>query len=228
LTGATDRLENGMPRSLLKEPYGRLALFAGLAAFASLAHGAPARAALSCGSINPHAQVYSSIKGQPPAQTTEASEHALPWSDDLTQPSGQSNVVKKIEADCQNDGGSLLINIASSEQGGDDGQPGDRARAGWAPTWMSRISLPPHKQLSIAVASNVNYLNCQLVAPGVAVNWTIPYSNTMTTTGGVTNFTIALYCTSGGLHDITRQSTGGWTNGEAILLNLTPVDAPKF
>ncbi|HEX4197745.1 MAG TPA: hypothetical protein VHZ26_09905 [Caulobacteraceae bacterium] len=217
-----------MSRSLLEGRDGRLLLVGVLLALAALAIGSPARAALNCGSINPHAQVYTAVRGQTPAQAVDTSEHALPWSYDVAQQSGQSSADKKIEADCRNDGGSLLVNIASSEQGGGDGQPGDLARAGWAPTWSARVSLPPHKQLSIAVASNVNYLNCQLVAPGVAANWTIPYSNTVTTTGGVTQFTIALYCTSGGLHDISQQSTGAWVNGEAILLSLTPVDAPRF
>jgi hypothetical protein len=172
--GLEDRLENGMSRSLLNGPHGRLLPPGLLLALATLAIGSPARAALDCGSINPHAQVYVLAKGQTPAQAVDSSEHALPWTADVTQQSGRSNADKKIEANCRNDGGSTLVNIASSEQGAGDGQPGDRARAGWAPTWSARVSLPPHKELSIAVASNVNYLNCQLVAPGVAMNWTLP------------------------------------------------------
>lgn len=216
-----------MSRRVLKVASGKLVPAAALAVFGSLAIGSHAWA-LDCGSLNAHAQVYASVKGQTPAQAVDDSDHPLPWTADVQQQSAGSNADKKITATCQNDGGSMLINIASSEQGNGDGAPGDQARAGWAPTWSTQVRLPPHKQLSIAVASNVNYLNCQLVAPGVAVNWTIPYSNTMTTTGGVTNFTIALYCTSGGLHDIGQKSTGAWVNGEAILLSLTPLDAPKF
>ncbi|HZC17769.1 MAG TPA: hypothetical protein VE309_13510 [Caulobacteraceae bacterium] len=217
-----------MSHSLLKGRFGRLLLPGVLTAFATLVMGAPARAAVDCGSINPHAQVYAAVRGQTPAQAVDASEHALPWTADVTQQAGPSSADKKIEANCRNDGGSVVVDIASSEQGAGDSLPGDQARAGWAPTWSARVSLPPHKELSIAIASNVNYLDCQLVAPGVAMNWTMPYSNTVTTTGGVTNFTVALSCASGGLHDIGQKSTGAWVNGEAVLLSLTPVDTARF
>ncbi len=214
-----------MPRSLLSRP-GGLGLALGLllaAAFLAAGRGAVADP-ISCGTINPHAQIYASAQGQTPAQSTDFTDHALPWSGDLTQQSGSSSADKRIDASCQQDSHSVMINMSSSERGATDDRPNEAVRAGWAPSWATHVSLAPHQQLNIALSSSVNYLNCQLVAPGVALNWTMPYSGTVNTTAGVTDFTVALYCTSGGLHDINQKAAGGWVNGETILLNLTSVD----
>jgi len=94
------------------------------------------------------------------------------------------------------------------------------AMAGWAPVWTAHVTLPPGKHLDISAASAVNYLTCQLVAPGVAMGWSTPFHDDEHTVGGATNFDVALSCTSGGLHDISPALANDWVNGESILVNL--------
>jgi hypothetical protein len=121
-----------------------------------------------------------------------------------------------------------VVTLASTEWGAvADGREGDQARASWSPTWIAHVRLPPHRQLSISISSSVRQINCQLVAPGVAMNWAIPYSNTETTPDGITDFTVALSCTSGGLHDISRRLVSGWVNGEQVLIDMTVLNAPR-
>lgn len=194
----------------------------GLAAALALGARQAHAAGLDCGALNPHAQVYAGYLGQPPAQATDMAAHPLPWSNDLAQQVGESAVRKSFDATCQSDGSSLTVNLSSTEWGAiGANRPNDQVRASWAPMWIAHVTLAPRKQLSISVASSVNRLNCQLIAPGVAMNWAIPYSNTQSTPAGVRDFTVALECASGGLHDVNRQLVSGWVNGESILINLT-------
>lgn len=199
----------------------------GAALLASLA-AAPARAALSCGSLVTHAQALASAQGQQPAQAIDTEAHPLPWTNDLTEQAGSSSAHKLVEASCQNTGGSVSIDLASTEWGTvAPSQNGDQVRASWAPVWTAQLSLPPHKQLSISVTSNVNYLTCQFIAPGVAMNWSGSYGNSMMTADGIGPFTARLSCTSNGLHDVSRQAFSGWVNGKSILIDLTVLDVPR-
>jgi hypothetical protein len=195
----------------------------------ALARPAVTRAqTLSCGVLNPHTELSAVAQGQTPAQASDFTDHPLPWSVDLAQTSGQSDAHKKIDAVCQNSGASILINISSSDWGASNpASSNDTVKAAWAPIWTAPISLPPNKQLAISVSSSVNYLNCQLIAPGVAMNWSIPYSNTANTPAGVRHFVIGIDCTSGGLHDISQRATSGWVNGESIMLNITELDVAR-
>jgi hypothetical protein len=51
---------------------------------------ARAQTPLDCGHLNPHAQVLAYAKGQPLAQSTDMTEHALPWTGELDQPPHQA------------------------------------------------------------------------------------------------------------------------------------------
>jgi len=214
------------PDTLMRAPEPRLLWLGGVLALAAILGAPSAHAAgLSCGTLNPHAQISAFSQGQSLAQSTDLSDHPLPWSHDLTNSSGQSNAHKEIDASCQTEGNSVLISISSDEFGYTSAnQPNDSARAGWGPTWVDHVFLSGRQQLHISVSSSVNYLNCQLVAPDVAMNWSGTFSDNATTTTGIRDVIVMMSCTSGGLHDITQRVSSGRVNGETILLNLSILD----
>lgn len=202
----------------------------GLAALA--APGAAQAAPLTCGTLVTHAQAFaldpSQGQGAAPAQALDANPHPLPWSNDLTEQSGGSSAHENVQATCEGGPNSISVHIAGSEWGtAAPNVANAHARVGWSPTWSTAVVLPPRKQLVISVASNVNYLSCQLVAPGVAMNWSGSYSNSMTTADGVTSFVATLNCTSSGQHEIVRNSFSGWVNGESVLIDLTLIDPSR-
>jgi hypothetical protein len=205
---------------------GRAAIVLGAAAAAWLvAQGAHAQS-LGCGEINAHAMVSASEQGQTPAQSQDVQSHPLPWSTDLGQQSGQSNAHKQIQAACAQEGASLTVHITGAEWG--DVQAvrtgvAPTAMAGWAPVWSTHVTLPPRKQLAISVASSVSYLTCQLVAPGVAMDWGIPFQESLTTVSGARDFDVTLSCASGGTHAISPARANDWVDAESILINLTVV-----
>ena len=198
-----------------------------LAALASVAaHGSARAQPLDCGSLIAGAVVGAVSQGSPAAQSADFDAHPLPWSNDASQQAGQSTAHKAIDAYCKVTGNSMLVSLSAREWGTiAANRPNDAVRAGWSPTWTTRVSLPANRQLNISVASNVNYLSCQLVAPGVAMSWTTRYSDNQTTLNGAGNFTLSLSCTSGGLHDVFQKSDQGWTNDETIQIELTEVSA---
>lgn len=202
----------------------RAALFvvAALAGVGLMGRSADAQS-LSCGSINPHAVVLAADQGQTPAQGEDSQDHTLPWNTDLAQSSGQSNAHKRIEAACADNGKSITVRITGSEWGDvqksrTDANP--QSMAGWAPVWSTHVTLPAGKQLDISVASGVSYLTCALVAPGVSMNWGIPFRDNQSTAVGVSSFDVTLSCTSGGVHNISPALANDWVDGELILVNL--------
>lgn len=202
---------------------GTLAALA-LSAIASIATHATARAdpALDCGALVAGAVVSAVSQGAQPAQSADFEAHRLPWTNDFVQQAGQSTAHKAVEADCQISGNSMLVSLSAREWGTiAANRPNDAARAGWSPSWTTEVRLPPNKRLNISVASSVNYLSCELVAPGVAATWNRKYADNLTTLSGAGAFTVSLNCTSGGLHDIFQKSEQGWTNDESILIELT-------
>ena len=217
-----------MVRCILAAWRGRGALVAAatVAAIGMAGHAAYAQS-LNCGAINPHAVVLAAEQGQAPAQSEESQDHPLPWSTDLGQQAGQSNAHKRIEAECADDGKSTTVRIAASEWGDTQrsrANANPSAMAGWAPVWTAHVMLPPGKRLDISVASGVNYLTCQLVAPGVAMTWSTPFHDDEHAVGGATNVDVTISCTSGGLHNISPALANDWVNGESILVNLAVVD----
>lgn len=206
---------------------------AALALAAAIAAPHAARAApLNCGTLITHAQALaldpSQGQGSAPAQAQDTAAHPLPWGADLAEQSGGSAAHESVQATCEGGPTSISVHIAASEWGAAAPNVSNaQVRAGWAPTWSTAVALPARKQLVVSVASNVNYLSCQLVAPGVAMNWSGSYSNSMSTADGVNNFVATLNCTSNGLHDIVRNSFSGWVNGESILIDLTVIDPTR-